>query len=94
MAALAVELGSFIERSVGVRSQNSEFFVETEVVQFCSGLIWSSFGRDAPFEAEIYPHILSLSDSLRQYGVISFVSMSEPLIMVVETGFKFRLQQP
>ena len=65
VTALAVELGSFIERSIGVRPQNSEFLGETEVAQFCSGLIWSSFGRDAPFDAGVYLRILGLPDSLQ-----------------------------
>jgi len=48
------------------------------------------FCRDAPFNVGVFSCVSSLPDILRQLGVISFVSMLEALIMVVETGFELR----
>ena len=52
-------------------------------------LVWTSFGRDAPFDGGICSCVFGIPDSLRQFRGISFVSMHKALFVVVETGFKY-----
>ena len=67
-----------------------QFLGKKEVARFCRRLIWSSFCRDAAFDARVCSCVFGIPDSLGQFRGISFVSMYKALFVVVETGFEFR----
>ena len=53
-------------------------------------MIWGCMGHDTPFYARVFSCVLGLPKSFGEFGSVTLSPEFEALVMVIETGFKFR----